>query len=96
MSIFLRLNEEKGISIVFVTHEPDIAAYTRRVIHIRDGMISSDERRLPDGETGRRGDGEKGDRPLPLPLPAAGRGEGWGQEPATQDSALSTQHSGPT
>ncbi len=45
MSIFLQLNQEKGISVVFVTHEPDIAAYTRRVIHIRDGQISSDERR---------------------------------------------------
>ncbi|MHB8993383.1 MAG: ABC transporter ATP-binding protein [Chloroflexota bacterium] len=49
---FLRLNRERGITVVFVTHEPDIAAHTRRVIHIRDGQISSDERRAPDGETG--------------------------------------------
>ncbi len=53
MSIFLELNQEKGISVVFVTHEPDIAAYTRRIIHIRDGVVSSDERRQPDRERGR-------------------------------------------
>jgi len=53
MSIFLKLNEEKGITIIFVTHEPDIAAYTRRIVHIRDGTISSDERR----ETARKADG---------------------------------------
>ncbi len=53
MSIFLGLNQEKGISVVFVTHEPDIAAYTRRIVHIRDGVVSSDERRQPDGERGR-------------------------------------------
>jgi putative ABC transport system ATP-binding protein len=44
MAIFQRLNEELGITVVFVTHEPDIAAYTRRVVHIRDGLINSDER----------------------------------------------------
>jgi putative ABC transport system ATP-binding protein len=43
MAIFQRLNREAGITIVFVTHEPDIAAHTRRVLHIRDGQIQSDE-----------------------------------------------------
>jgi putative ABC transport system ATP-binding protein len=43
MAVFQRLNYELGITILFVTHEPDIAAHTRRVIHIRDGEISSDE-----------------------------------------------------
>ncbi len=45
MSIFLRLNAERGITVAFVTHEHDIAAYTRRVVFIRDGVITSDERR---------------------------------------------------
>ena len=43
MAIFQRLNEERGITVVFVTHEHDIAAHTRRVVHIRDGLIGADE-----------------------------------------------------
>jgi putative ABC transport system ATP-binding protein len=43
MAIFQRLNREHGITVVFVTHEADIAEHTRRVIHIRDGRITSDE-----------------------------------------------------
>ena len=47
MVIFQRLNQEQGITVVFVTHEPDIALHTQRIIHIRDGRINSDER-VPD------------------------------------------------
>jgi putative ABC transport system ATP-binding protein len=43
MAIFQRLNKEQGITVVFVTHEPDIAAHTRRIIRIRDGRIQSDD-----------------------------------------------------
>ncbi len=43
MEILLSLNQERGITVVLVTHEPDIAAYTRRVVQIRDGRVSSDE-----------------------------------------------------
>jgi len=43
ISTFLKLNQEKGISVVFVTHEADIAAYTRRIVTIRDGVVSSDK-----------------------------------------------------
>lgn len=41
--IFRRLNQERGITVVFVTHDPDIAAQTRRIVRIRDGLIESDE-----------------------------------------------------
>lgn len=43
MALFQQLNEERGITVVFVTHEPDVAAFTRRTLLIRDGTIMSDE-----------------------------------------------------
>jgi putative ABC transport system ATP-binding protein len=44
LAIFQRLNRENGITVVLVTHEPDVAAYTSRHIHFRDGRILNDER----------------------------------------------------
>lgn len=44
MGLFTQLNTG-GITIVLVTHEPDIALYGRRIVKFRDGMIVSDERR---------------------------------------------------
>jgi putative ABC transport system ATP-binding protein len=43
MEIFQRLNTEKKLTVIIVTHEPDVARYAERVIHVRDGRISSDE-----------------------------------------------------
>jgi len=43
MAIFQRLNREQGISIIVVTHEPDIARYARRIIRFKDGLVVSDE-----------------------------------------------------
>jgi putative ABC transport system ATP-binding protein len=43
MTIFQRLNAEQNITIIFVTHEPDIAAHTRRILRVRDGLIERDE-----------------------------------------------------
>ncbi|MDA8258102.1 MAG: ABC transporter ATP-binding protein [Betaproteobacteria bacterium] len=39
MDILTRLNREQGITIVMVTHEPDMAAYARRTVHFRDGLV---------------------------------------------------------
>ncbi|HVZ24023.1 MAG TPA: ATP-binding cassette domain-containing protein, partial [Vicinamibacterales bacterium] len=41
MALFAKLHEG-GNTIVLVTHEPDIAAYAHRAIHIRDGQIEKD------------------------------------------------------
>jgi putative ABC transport system ATP-binding protein len=42
LCIFQQLNEQ-GITIIFVTHDPEIAGHSRRVIHIRDGLIEQDK-----------------------------------------------------
>src|SRR5256714_3105570 len=43
MEIFQRLNNERGLTIVLVTHEPDIANFAKRSIVFRDGKIKRDE-----------------------------------------------------
>jgi putative ABC transport system ATP-binding protein len=43
MELMVRLNQESHITIVLVTHENDIAAFSRRIIHFLDGRIISDE-----------------------------------------------------
>ena len=43
MEIFQRLNRERGITLLIVTHEHDIAEYAQRVVVFRDGKIRSDE-----------------------------------------------------
>jgi putative ABC transport system ATP-binding protein len=42
LCIFEQLNEQ-GITVIFVTHDPEIAAYSKRVIHLRDGLIEQDK-----------------------------------------------------
>jgi len=42
LAIFTRLNEQ-GKTVVLITHEPDVAQWARRIIHIRDGQIVGDE-----------------------------------------------------
>ena len=43
MDIFQRLNQERGLTIVLVTHEPDIAQFAKRNLVFRDGKIRRDE-----------------------------------------------------
>ena len=42
VALLQTLNEEEGLTVIVVTHEPDIAASTRRIIVTRDGMIVQD------------------------------------------------------
>ena len=42
MAIFQRLNRDMGITIIMITHEPDIALFAKRDIHFRDGAVVDD------------------------------------------------------
>lgn len=42
MAILQRLNREQGLTVILVTHEPDVAAYAERVLMVRDGLLVSD------------------------------------------------------
>jgi len=43
MAVFERLNREGGITLIVVTHDPEIAAHTRRIVQLHDGKIVADE-----------------------------------------------------
>jgi putative ABC transport system ATP-binding protein len=43
MEILQRLNRERQITVLLITHEPDIAGYAQRVITVRDGKVKTDE-----------------------------------------------------
>ncbi|WP_343411499.1 ABC transporter ATP-binding protein [Candidatus Amarolinea dominans] len=82
MAIFQHLNEERGITIVFVTHEPDIAEHTKRIVRIMDGCVESDnlvahQRRAGErAYTRRTRDLVQGGEPSPPPpSPVTGEGE---------------------
>ena len=40
MELFRQLNQQQGVTIVMITHEPEIAACADRTLYIRDGRIS--------------------------------------------------------
>jgi putative ABC transport system ATP-binding protein len=42
MNLLINLNKERGTTVVIVTHSPEVAAQTRRVIRLRDGKVESD------------------------------------------------------
>jgi putative ABC transport system ATP-binding protein len=58
IALFQRLNEERGITVIYVTHDADVARFTRRIIHLRDGKLVDDVRL-------------EGQRPTPEPATAA-------------------------
>jgi len=43
MALFTELNRKDGITIVMVTHEHEIGKYARRIINVRDGVVSDEE-----------------------------------------------------
>jgi putative ABC transport system ATP-binding protein len=45
LKIFSRLNREKSITIIYITHEAEIAAYANHIIHLRDGKIVDEEKK---------------------------------------------------
>ncbi|MDI6857325.1 MAG: ABC transporter ATP-binding protein [Dehalococcoidia bacterium] len=55
MRIFESLNRELGMTVVFVTHDMEVADHTRRIVRLRDGQIVGDEANFP--------------RPIPAPEP---------------------------
>ncbi|MBI5255033.1 MAG: ABC transporter ATP-binding protein [Burkholderiales bacterium] len=47
MELLSGLNHAHGITVIMVTHEPEMAAYARRVVHFRDGLIAREEHQAP-------------------------------------------------
>jgi putative ABC transport system ATP-binding protein len=43
MELLTGLNHDRGITIVMVTHEPDMAAHVKRIVHFLDGLVASDK-----------------------------------------------------
>jgi len=62
MALFQQLNDS-GVTIILVTHESDIAAYTKRIVTLRDGLIVQDrpvvERTLADRQLAALGQSEE-------------------------------------
>ena len=50
MDLLAALNRDQGITVVMVTHEPEMAAYAHRTVRLVDGLIASDERRASGGQ----------------------------------------------
>jgi putative ABC transport system ATP-binding protein len=63
MELFVKLNESSQMTVILVTHEPDIAKYSRRIIRFLDGRIVSDnpvESRYPASGSKREGEAQSG------------------------------------
>jgi putative ABC transport system ATP-binding protein len=53
MELLTGLNRERGITVLMVTHEPDMAEYARRIIRFVDGRMDSDVRQTAHAEVPR-------------------------------------------
>jgi putative ABC transport system ATP-binding protein len=51
MELLSGLNRDSGITVLMVTHEPDMAAYARTIVHFKDGLVERIESRHRQGET---------------------------------------------
>ena len=49
MELLTRLNLEQNITVIMVTHEPDMAAYAKRIVRFVDGRVESDVRNAAAG-----------------------------------------------
>ena len=47
LQLMLRLNQDRGVTFLFSTHDPRVMAHARRIVRLVDGRIASDERRSP-------------------------------------------------
>ena len=45
IELFKEVNREKGITLVLVTHDPEVASHSHRIIHFKDGLIQREEKR---------------------------------------------------
>jgi energy-coupling factor transporter ATP-binding protein EcfA2 len=78
MAILERLNRERGVAVVLVTHEAEIAARARRLIRIRDGLVVEDTRT----------DGARTDGTAPIVGPVNGALNGAALDTTLIDTAL--------
>jgi macrolide transport system ATP-binding/permease protein len=81
MDMLRSLNRDQGVTIVVVTHEADIAAYTDRIVTMRDGRILSDERQAAAPTTAAQRTGGQLDFATHHPSGSSGSAEGgpmWG------------------
>jgi ABC-type lipoprotein export system ATPase subunit len=77
LEMFQRLNSEEGITIILVTHDPDVARHARRVVRIHDGLIQDGS---PAAAAASVGAGPAGGPP-PVPLRGAPAGKAPGGAP---------------